>query len=76
MKFETQFDIGDHVWCMRDNKPTEVIISEIEIHQVSRYQTPIEYKTGAIIFPSDSASIKWRNEETLFKTKDELLMSL
>jgi len=31
MEFKTKFDIDDSAWCMKDNQPTRVIISGIEI---------------------------------------------
>lgn len=43
MKFETSFNIGDHAWCMKENKPVEVVISAIEIFFVNTNQDRIKY---------------------------------
>ena len=76
MKFETKFNKNDHAWYMKDNKPTEVIISSIEIFYVGTSQDNIKYNGKNI---RDSTS--WLDntnlfEDSLFKTKGELLESL
>ncbi len=76
MKFETKFNKNDHAWYMKDNKPTEVIISAIEIFYVGTDQDKIKYNGRNV---RDSTS--WLDhtnlfEYMLFKSKDDLLKSL
>lgn len=76
MKFETEFNIGDRVWCMKENKPVEVVISAIEIFFVNTNQDRIKYNAKNTIH-----SVSWLDhtnlfEGSLFKSKKELLNSL
>jgi len=76
MNFETKFNLDDHAWCMKDNKPTEVIISAIEIFFVNTNQDQMKYNAKNV-----PHSISWLDhtnlfESMLFKSKDELLKSL
>lgn len=76
MKFETKFNKGDHVWYMKNNKPTEVEIESVEIFYVGTDQDYIKYNGSDVINP-----ITWLDhpnlfENMLFKTKEDLLNSL
>ena len=76
MKFETKFNINDHVWYIKNNKVTEVSISAIEIFYVNTNQDRIKYNAKNI-----TNSVSWLDhinlfEDTLFKSKEELLLSL
>lgn len=76
MKFETSFNIGDHAWCMKENKPVEVVISAIEIFFVNTNQDRIKYNAK-----NATHSISWLDHQNLFegmlfKSKKELLNSL
>jgi len=76
MIFETKFNLDDHVWYMKDNKPVEVIISSIEIFYVNTNQNRIKYNAQNITNP-----VSWLDhtnlfEDMLFKSKEELLESL
>lgn len=76
MNFETKFNIGDHAWYMKSNKPVEVVISAIEIFYVNTNQDFIKYNAKNV-----TNSVSWLDhtnlhENTLFKSKRELLESL
>ncbi len=76
MKFETEFNTGDKAWYMKNNKPTKVIISAIEIFYVNTNQDHIKYNAKDVINP-----VTWLDhtnlfERILFKTKRGLLKSL
>ena len=76
MIFETKFNLDDHVWYMKDNKPTEVIISAIEIFYVNTNQDRIKYNGKNV-----SNSVSWLDhtnlhQDMLFRSKEELLESL
>lgn len=79
MEIKTKFNIGDTFWVMRDNRPTECHVMRIyvEVHVEPRDN----YASKIIIF------IRYHDnfgegrpvivhEESMFKTKDELLKSL
>ncbi len=77
MKFETEFNIDDSAWCMKDNSPTNVTISGIEIvykgngsqHCIS--QNVIKYVATDSVGYNEKLC-----ESKLFKTKNALLKSL
>jgi hypothetical protein len=76
MKFETEFNLDEHAWYMKDNKPVEVIISAIEIFFVGTNQDRITYNAKDLV-----NSVSWLDhtkvgESLLFKSKKELLESL
>lgn len=76
MKFETKFNIGEHAWYMKDNKPTEVVISAIEIFFVNTNQDRIKYNAKNVMH-----SVSWLDhtnlmESLLFKSKNDLMKSL
>jgi hypothetical protein len=76
MKFETKFNINDHAWYMKNNKPEEVIISAIEIFYVNTNQDRIKYNAK-----NKANSVSWLDhtnlfENSLFKSKEDLLLSL
>ena len=76
MKFETRFNKGDRAWYMKNNKPTEVIISAIHIFFVDTSQDQIKYSGMDVV-----NSVSWTDhqdlfESILFESKIELLNSL
>ena len=76
MEFKTKFNKGDRVWYMNNNKPTEVVISAIEIFYVGTNQDHIKYNAEDGLNP-----VTWLDhinlfENILFKTKKDLLNSL
>lgn len=76
MIFETKFNLDEHAWCMKDNKPVEVVISAIEIFHVNTNQAHIKYNAKDV-----ADSVSWLDhtnlpECMLFKSKDALLKSL
>ncbi len=76
MEFKTKFNKEDKVWYMKNNKPTEVIISAIEIFYVNTNQDHIKYNGKDMINP-----VTWLDhtnlfEDMLFQTKEQLLNSL
>ena len=75
-QFQAKFNIEDRVWYMKNNKPTEVVISAIEVFHVNTNQDRITYNAKNVV-----NSVSWldhRNlqEAWLFKSKIELLESL
>jgi len=76
MKFETQFDKGERVWFMKDDKPIEVIISAIEIFHVNTNQDYTKYNARNINNSTSWLDHKNLFENVLFKTKGGLLKSL
>lgn len=76
MEFKTQFDVGERVWLMKDNKPKEVIVSGIRVSYVNTNQDQIKYSAKNIV-----DSVRWFDhdnlfEDMLFKTKGELLKAV
>lgn len=74
--FHAKFNVGDHVWYMHKNKPTEVIISSIKIFYVSTNQDRITYSAEDVLH-----SISWLDhpellEDWLYSSKIELLEAL
>ena len=74
--FHAKFNVGDHVWYMKDNKPTEVVVSAIEVFFVNTNQDKITYAAKNV-----TNSISWLDhpnlqESRLFRSKAELLESL
>jgi len=74
--FTPKFDKGERVWYMKNNRPTEVIISAIEIFYVDTNQDHIKYNATDVISP-----VTWLDhtnlfEDMLYKTKEELLKTL
>lgn len=76
MKFETKFNIKEHAWCMKKNKPLEVIISSIEIHKTRTNQILIKYNGRDAINPRGWLDHQNLFEEMLFKSKGALVESL
>jgi hypothetical protein len=75
-QFQARFNIEDRVWYMRNNKPTEVVISAIEIFYVNTNQDRITYNAKNV-----DHSVSWLDhtnlqESWLFKSKTEILESL
>ena len=76
MEFKTKFDLEEHAWYIKDNRPTEVVISAIEIFFVGTNQNRIKYSAKNI-----ANSISWLDhqnlfEANLFKSKKALFDSL
>ena len=76
MKFETKFNLGDRAWYMKANKPTEVVISAIEVFYVGTNQSSITYNAENI-----ANSVSWLDhtklhESCVFASKAALLESL
>ena len=76
MRFETKFNIADHVWYMKDNKPTEVSISAIEIFFVGTNQDRITYNAKDVVNPVTWLDHPKLGEDRLFRSKCDLLDSL
>lgn len=69
MKIETKFDVGDEVWFMYQNKCYGNVIAAIRIYIGSDGYT-IEY-----LFNTTNGDV-WKDEISLFSTKEELINSL
>jgi len=79
MQIETKFDIGDTVFFIEENKVQQATIKRISINvNESNSQFGYGYKPDARIrYSTDSSNLsKYKNEEQLFKTKQDLLDSL
>lgn len=76
MDFTTKFNLKEMVWYMKDNKPTEVIISAIEIFYVDTSQDYIMYKATDAMNPVTWIDHQFLREAVLFRSKEELLKSL
>jgi len=76
MKFETKFNLNDNAWYMKDNKPTEVIISAINIFYVNTNQDKISYSARDVVNPETWIDHQHLFEHKLFKSKNGLLESL
>lgn len=76
MKFESIFNLGDHAWCMKDNKPIEVVISAINIFFVGTNQSSITYNAKDAVRPVSWLDHTNLQESHLFSSKSNLLDSL
>ena len=88
MIIETEYNIGDRLWAMVDNRAAEVVVYHIGIsvgntgELTLRYSIPIASKDDAIIIWNYSFIVVMNGKkvtiglENLFKTKQELLDSL
>ena len=76
MKFESIFNLGDHAWCMKDNKPIEVVISAINIFFVGTTQSRITYDANDVVRPVSWLDHTDLEESRLFTSKTKLLDSL
>lgn len=78
MKIETMFDIGDHVFYIRDGKPHKARIKNANIviseNWLSNRTYRIEYfiREGVTSFSHG----EWIGQWKIFKSKTELLASL
>jgi hypothetical protein len=75
-QFQAKFNIEDRVWYMKNNKPTEVVISAIEVFYANTNQDCITYNAKNVV-----NSVSWLDHQNLqeawlFKSKIELLESL
>lgn len=66
----TKYNIGDHVWVMRNNKPEEFIIENIMIiiGAADMQKVPIQYKLNK--------HMSFIKEPELYTTKEELIKTL
>ena len=74
--FHAKFNIGEHVWLIKNNKPIEVVISAIEVFYVNTNQDRITYNAKDVV-----NSVSWLDhtklqETLLFRSKVELLEAL
>jgi len=76
MIVKTRFNINDRVWYMQLNKPTEVIISAIEIFRVGTNQDHIKYNAKNVTNSASWLDHQHLFENMLFTSKDALLNSL
>lgn len=76
MEFKTKFNKGERVWFMKNNKPTEAIISAIEIFYVGTNQDRISYNATDVINPVTWLDHTNLQESSLYNSKQELLESL
>lgn len=76
MKFETKFNVNERAWYMKDNKPTEVIISAIEVFFVNTNQYHIKYNAKNVLHPVSWLDHTNLMENVLFKSKTELMSAL
>lgn len=76
MEFKTKFEKGERAWYMKNNKPTEVIISAIEIFYVGTNQDRISYNATDAINPVTWLDHTNLHENMLYKSKQELIEAL
>lgn len=75
MTIDTTFNINQSVWFMKDNKPCEMVVYEIEVGLIVDYnRPPITYRLGKYSIGRDVTDKKILKE--IFITKEELLKSL
>lgn len=48
MDIKTKYKVGDHVWIMRDNKPTEIMISRIGVAVEGLLRSGTNWLSGEI----------------------------
>ncbi len=48
MEIVAKYNVGDHVWIMRDNKPTKIEISKISIEVRGLVKTGTNWLSGEI----------------------------
>lgn len=70
MKIETEFDVYQKVWFMRNNKCENLPIIEIQIGITGKYSPHIDY-----CFQTEDGTISIY-EGKVFATKEELINSL
>lgn len=76
MDFKTEFDLNEHAWYMKNNRPTEVVISAIQIFEVGTNQSHIKYNAENAVNPVSWLDHQNLFEGTIFKSKGDLLKSL
>lgn len=76
MTIETKYNIGQTVWFMNDNKPTEKVIYKITIGEIISFNNrpKIYYEIGRYGVDRIIEMIKVESE--LYITKEDLLKSL
>lgn len=70
MKIKTEFDCGQKVWFMRNNKCENLPIIEINCKAIGKYFPIIYYD-----IQTEDGAVKMI-EEKVFATKEELISSL
>lgn len=76
MKFETVFNLGDRVWFMKDNNPTEAVISAVQIFHVGNNQDSVQYNAKKVVGSVSWLDYQHLHEPSLFASKAELIYSL
>ena len=76
MNFTTKYTKGDKVWYMKNNKPTEVIISSINIFYCGTSQNHVKYTAMDVRNPVSWLDHTHLHGGTLFISKAKLLESL
>lgn len=71
MEIKTKYNIGDKVWVIADNEPTEFLIDSIEIFILNMGQ----YGIGQSIWYVNKENEGYERHQ-VFPTKEELLKSL
>ncbi len=81
----SEYQIGDLVWTMCENKPVQATIRDLTIDQdygdkkkplVDRIKWVLDRKEKISMWMSDAELPLKRSEAQLFRTKEELLQSL
>lgn len=74
MKFETKFDINESAWYMKDNKPTKITVSGIEIvYKGDGSQAQINHNVTKYNIRDSREYHEKTYEHKLFKSKNKLL---
>lgn len=77
MQIKTQFDIGQEVWLIHENKSTKTTVGAININVLSKDTINIIYHLGwEEDFEGEDFLIKSVSGKRLFSTKEELIKSL
>ncbi|MEE8289756.1 MAG: hypothetical protein V3R25_10130 [Nitrosomonadaceae bacterium] len=76
MNFSTEFNLNDHVWFMKGDKPVEAVVSSINIFEVGTDQSHIKYNARDVNNSTSWIDHQHLFEGKLFKSKCELLASL
>lgn len=76
MTIETKYNKDDTAWYMKDNKPTPVKISGIEVFYVGTDQDYIKYTAEDFHQPKTWLDHQNLRENELFPSKEALIASL
>ena len=75
MVIETKFNIGDEVWTT-NFKLSKLVKCKIEKIAIKVYSNPTNKICNTIEYLLDEDTFWYREENKLFKTKEELIASL